>query len=429
MKNLLNKLQSLASKKPSMPKMTFLRKRLDKVEKHFVKGGKFEKLHPLYDALDTFMFVPGYKTKNGPHVRDSIDLKRSMIFVVIALLPCLLFGIYNTGFQSNLLYAFKGSIELYNAEPLLSNILSNLWVGLITVLPIYIVAYSVGGLCEAIFSIIRKHEINEGFLVTGMLIPLCLPPDIPLWMVGVATAFGIIIGKEIFGGTGFNIFNPALVARAFLFFSYPQYMSGDKVWVVDTGEAYGVIDGISKATPLADLTNTPIEQLSSGPEAITWLDMFLGFIPGSIGETSTLCILIGALFLIITGIGSWRTMAGVLFGMLFMTLTLNYIIGPLLFQSNHFLFVGPQWHFVMGGFAFGMVFMATDPVSSAQTDKGRLYYGFLIGLMAILIRVLNPAYPEGMMLAILFANAFAPMIDYYVIKANIKKRQVRSANR
>ena len=429
MKNLLNKLQSLASKKPSMPKMTFLRKRLDKVEKHFVKGGKFEKLHPLYDALDTFMFVPGYKTKNGPHVRDSIDLKRSMIFVVIALLPCLLFGIYNTGFQSNLLYAFKGSIELYNAEPLLSNILSNLWVGLITVLPIYIVAYSVGGLCEAIFSIIRKHEINEGFLVTGMLIPLCLPPDIPLWMVGVATAFGIIIGKEIFGGTGFNIFNPALVARAFLFFSYPQYMSGDKVWVVDTGEAHGVIDGISKATPLADLTNTPIEQLSSGPEAITWLDMFLGFIPGSIGETSTLCILIGALFLIITGIGSWRTMAGVLFGMLFMTLTLNYIIGPLLFQSNHFLFVGPQWHFVMGGFAFGMVFMATDPVSSAQTDKGRLYYGFLIGLMAILIRVLNPAYPEGMMLAILFANAFAPMIDYYVIKANIKKRQVRSANR
>ena len=429
MKNLLNKLQSLASKKPSMPKMTFLRKRLDKVEKHFVKGGKFEKLHPLYDALDTFMFVPGYKTKNGPHVRDSIDLKRSMIFVVIALLPCLLFGIYNAGFQSNLLYAFKGSIELYNAEPLLSNILSNLWVGLITVLPIYIVAYSVGGLCEAIFSIIRKHEINEGFLVTGMLIPLCLPPDIPLWMVGVATAFGIIIGKEIFGGTGFNIFNPALVARAFLFFSYPQYMSGDKVWVVDTGEAYGVIDGISKATPLADLTNTPIEQLSSGPEAITWLDMFLGFIPGSIGETSTLCILIGALFLIITGIGSWRTMAGVLFGMLFMTLTLNYIIGPLLFQSNHFLFVGPQWHFVMGGFAFGMVFMATDPVSSAQTDKGRLYYGFLIGLMAILIRVLNPAYPEGMMLAILFANAFAPMIDYYVIKANIKKRQVRSANR
>jgi len=429
LKNLLNKLQSLASKKPSMPKMTFLRKQLDKVEKHFVKGGKFEKLHPLYDALDTFMFVPGYKTKNGPHVRDSIDLKRSMIFVVIALLPCLLFGIYNTGFQSNLLYAFKGSIELYNAEPLLSNILSNLWVGLITVLPIYIVAYSVGGLCEAIFSIIRKHEINEGFLVTGMLIPLCLPPDIPLWMVGVATAFGIIIGKEIFGGTGFNIFNPALVARAFLFFSYPQYMSGDKVWVVDTGEAYGVIDGISKATPLADLTNTPIEQLSSGPEAITWFDMFLGFIPGSIGETSTLCILIGALFLIITGIGSWRTMAGVLFGMLFMTLTLNYIIGPLLFQSNHFLFVGPQWHFVMGGFAFGMVFMATDPVSSAQTDKGRLYYGFLIGLMAILIRVLNPAYPEGMMLAILFANAFAPMIDYYVIKANIKKRQARSANR
>ena len=400
-----------------MPKMTFLRKQLDKVEKHFVKGGKFEKLHPLYDALDTFMFVPGYKTENGPHVRDAIDLKRSMIFVVIALLPCLLFGIYNTGYQSNLLYD-KNNVTILN----------NLWVGLVTVLPIYIVAYSVGGICEAIFSVIRKHEINEGFLVTGMLIPLCLPPDIPLWMVGVATAFGIVIGKEIFGGTGFNIFNPALIARAFLFFSYPQYMSGNTGWGANSSNG----SAISQATPLADLADkTPVSELVNlNQDPITWSDMFFGLIPGSIGETSTLCILIGALFLIITGVGSWRTMFGVVIGMLFMTLVLNYVVDPWLGTGeNKMLSLGPQWHFVMGGFAFGMVFMATDPVSSAQTDKGRLYYGFLIGFMAILIRVLNPAYPEGMMLAILFANAFAPMIDYYVVKGNIKRRQARSEGR
>ncbi len=417
MKNLLDKLKSLSEKKPTMPKMTFLRKQLDKVEKHFVKGGKLEKLHPLYDAIDTFLFVPGYKTKNGPHVRDSIDLKRSMIFVVISLLPCLLFGIYNTGYQSNLLYGAD------------TGIFSNIWVGLFTVLPIIIVVYSVGGLCEAVFSIIRKHEINEGFLVTGMLIPLCLPPDIPLWMVGVATAFGIVVGKEIFGGTGFNVFNPALIARAFLFFAYPAHMSGDKVWVAKGGDEY-----MTKATPLGDLANAGVSTDGSIPAVsevsdYSWIEMFIGCVPGSIGETSTLCVLIGALFLIVTGIGSWRTMIGVFFGMMFMTLILNYIIGPLFFMENIFLFVGPHWHFVMGGFAFGMVFMATDPVSSAQTDRGRLYYGFLIGLMAILIRVLNPAYPEGMMLAILFANAFAPLIDYYVVKGNIKRRELRSANR
>ena len=393
---------------PTMPKMTFLRKQLDKVEKHFVKGGKFEKLHPLYDAIDTFMFVPGYRTKNGPHVRDSIDLKRSMIFVVIALLPSLLFGIYNTGYQSNLLYDSE-NVTFFN----------NLWIGLLTVLPVYIVTYSVGGLCEAIFAIIRKHEINEGFLVTGMLIPLCLPPDIPLWMVGIATAFGIVIGKEIFGGTGFNVFNPALVARAFLFFSYPTKMSGSEVWVAKSSDS----EYLTQATPLADLSNNiPINEINH-----SWFDMFIGFIPGSIGETSTLCILIGALFLIVTGIGSWRTMVGVFVGMIFMTLVLNYIINPLLGTGeNKMLELGPHWHFVMGGFAFGMVFTATDPVSSAQTNKGRLYYGFLIGVMAILIRVLNPAYPEGMMLAILFSNAFAPLIDYYVVKANIKRRQIRS---
>ena len=415
MKRIIDKIQNL--KKPSFPKMRFLRSQLDKVEKHFEKGGKLEKLYPLYDAMDTFLFVPGYRTKNAPHVRDYIDLKRSMIFVVIALLPCLLFGIYNTGYQSNLL---SGSNI---------GVLNNLLVGALTVIPIYIVTYTVGGICEAIFAIIRKHEINEGFLVTGMLIPLCLPPDIPLWMVGIATAFGIIIGKEIFGGTGFNIFNPALIARAFLFFSYPQYMSGDKVWVAQSGASEA--DVVTQATPLGQIANNvPISEISNElGDTYSWFDMFVGFIPGSIGETSTLCILIGALFLIVTGIGSWRTMFGVLGGMLFTTLLLNHIVGPLLFKSNMMLFIGPHWHFVMGGFAFGMVFMATDPVSSAQTDRGRLYYGFLIGLMAIIIRVLNPAYPEGMMLAILFANAFAPLIDYYVVKANIRRRELRSVNR
>ena len=425
MKNILNKLQSLSNKKPSMPKMTFLRKQLDKVEKHFVKGGKLEKLHPLYDAIDTFLFVPGYKTENGPHVRDSIDLKRSMIFVVIALLPCLLFGIYNTGYQSNLLY-----------DPHNVTFLNNLWVGLITVLPIVIVVYSVGGICEAIFSVVRKHEINEGFLVTGMLIPLTLPPDIPLWMAGVATAFGIIIGKEIFGGTGFNIFNPALTARAFLFFAYPAHMSGDNAWVAKPAGYYpaGNVDAyITQATPLGDLANAEYvkDTVQNVPSIIeySWWDMFVGFVPGSIGETSTICILIGALFLIVTGIGSWRTMFGCVFGMLFMTLILNYIVGPLFAKENLFLFVGPHWHLVIGSFAFGTVFMATDPVSSAHTERGRYYYGFLIGVMGILIRVLNPAYPEGMMLAILFANAFAPLIDYYIVKGNIKRRELRSAGR
>ncbi|MAX10064.1 MAG: NADH:ubiquinone reductase (Na(+)-transporting) subunit B [Candidatus Marinimicrobia bacterium] len=410
--------------------MTFLRKRLDKVEKHFIEGGKLEKLHPLYDAIDTFLFVPGYKTVNGPHVRDSIDLKRSMIFVVIALLPCLLFGIYNTGYQSNLLYD-----AAYAENSMIANILNNLWVGLITVLPIVIVVYSVGGLCEAVFSIVRKHEINEGFLVTGMLIPLTLPPDIPLWMVGVATFFGIVIGKEIFGGTGYNVFNPALLARAFLFFAYPAHMSGDKVWVVKPASYYpqGNVDYITQATPLGELANAEylkdVTQNVSDIINYSWWDMFVGFVPGSIGETSAICILLGALFLIATGIGSWRTMMGCIFGMLFMTLVLNYVVGPLFVQENLFLFVGPHWHLVIGSFAFGTVFMATDPVSSAHTEKGRYYYGFLIGVMGILIRVLNPAYPEGMMLAILFANAFAPLIDYYVVKGNIKRRELRSASR
>lgn len=390
--------------------MKFLRKILDSVEeKLFSKGKKLEKLYPLYDAADTFLYVPGKKTKKAPFIRDYIDLKRSMIFVVLSLLPCILFGIYNTGLQG----ALNTHGEIFVSE---MSFLSIFLSGALAVLPIYIVVFTVGGICEAIFAVSRGHEINEGFLVTGTLIPLIMPPTIPLWMVAIATIFGVVIGKEIFGGTGFNIFNPALLARAFIFFAYPTTMSGDKVWSVD---------GMSGATPLLKISslkgNDPIEML--GVE-YSWMDMFLGFIPGSIGETSTLMILLGATFLLITKIASWRTMLGVLFGMSFMTMLTNQF-GHLIGSTNPMLYLAPHYHFVMGGFAFGMVFMATDPVSSAHTNTGRWMYGLLIGSMCVLIRAINPAYPEGMMLAILFANAFAPLFDYYVLEANVKRRKAR----
>ncbi|OUW20653.1 MAG: NADH:ubiquinone reductase (Na(+)-transporting) subunit B [bacterium TMED161] len=383
--------------------MKFLRNILDKVGENFHEGGKLEKLYPLYDAIDTILYVPSETASNGPFVRDHVDVKRSMIFVVIALLPCLLFGIYNVGLQgAGALASEKSFFELFLS-------------GAIAVVPMYAVVFTVGGLCEGIFAVIRKHEINEGFLVTGMLIPLTMPPTLPLWMLAIATLFGIIIGKEIFGGTGFNIFNPALTARAFVFFAYPTTMSGDKVWA---------LEGMSGATPLLKVAS------SSGNDPYTllgdysWMEMFLGFIPGSIGETSTLCVLIGAIFLIITGIGSWRTMSGVMIGMMFMTLILNQF-GQLIGSTNPMLYIPPHYHFVMGSFAFGMVFMATDPVSSAHTKKGMWYYGILVGVMCVIIRAINPAYPEGMMLAILFANAFAPLFDYYVLEANVKRRKLR----
>jgi len=381
--------------------MLFLRKQLDKVEKHFEKGGRLEKLYPLYDAIDTFLFVPGTKTKNAPHVRDSIDLKRSMIFVVISLLPCLLFGIYNTGYQHNLLSNSNLSI------------LNNIWIGTLTVIPIYIVTYSVGGLCEAVFAIIRRHEINEGFIVTGFLIPLTMPPTVPLWILAIATIFGIVVGKEIFGGTGYNIFNPALTTRAFLFFAYPTHMSGIKPWIYPEASET-LVDGVSQATPL-------LSQSSNLEIPYTWWDMFYGNIPGSIGETSTLAILIGALILLITGIGSWRIMLSTCIGLICTSLLLNQLS---VVSDNPMFKLSSLEHFVMGGFAFGMVFMATDPVSGAQTNKGRWMYGLLIGFMATLIRCINPAYPEGVMLAILFANAFAPLFDYSVVQSHIKKRQL-----
>ena len=347
--------------------------------------------------------MPSETASHGPFIRDHIDVKRSMIFVVIALLPCLLFGIYNVGLQgAGALASEKSFFELFLS-------------GAIAVVPMYAVVFTVGGLCEGLFAVVRKHEINEGFLVTGMLIPLTMPPTLPLWMLAVATLFGIIIGKEIFGGTGYNIFNPALTARAFVFFAYPTTMSGDKVWA---------LEGMSGATPLLKVAS----QSGSNPQMLlgdySWMDMFLGFIPGSIGETSTLCCLIGALFLILTGIGSWRTMLGVMIGMMSMTLIMNQF-GQLIGSTNPMLYIAPHYHFVMGSFAFGMIFMATDPVSSSHTKKGMWYYGALIGVMCVLIRAINPAYPEGMMLAILFANAFAPLFDYYVLEANVKRRKLR----
>ena len=370
-----------------------LRKLLDNVGKKIIDNKKLEKFYPLHDALDTFLYSTNTQTDKAPYVRDAIDLKRTMILVVLALLPAFFFGTYNVGLQS--------------PDVLSKDFLSCFVYGLKVVLPMYLIVFAVGGLFEALFAVIRRHEINEGFLVTGFLIPLTMPPSVPLWMLAIATIFGVVIGKEIFGGTGYNIFNPALTARAFLFFAYPAKMSGDLVWTSSS------IDGYSKATPLLEKSNI---DLSSSYD---WWNMFYGYIPGSIGETSTLAILIGAIILLITRIGNWRVMLSTCLGMFFTSLILNQLVTV---SDNPMLGVTAIEHFVMGGFAFGMVFMATDPVSSAQTNKGRWLYGLLIGFMAIIIRCVNPAYPEGMMLAILFANAFAPLFDYSVVQSHIKNR-------
>jgi Na+-transporting NADH:ubiquinone oxidoreductase subunit B len=379
--------------------MKALRKQLDKIKPQFQKGGKFEKLHSTFDAFETFLFVPDKTTSLGSHIRDSIDMKRTMSIVVIAMIPTLLFGIWNAGNQHYL--------SIGEAAAFWDKVLFGLW----KVLPIVVVSYVTGLGIEFAFAQIRHHEVNEGFLVSGMLIPLVLPPDIPLWMVAVATAFAVIIGKEVFGGTGMNILNPALTARAFLFFAYPAHMSGDKVWIAEKADAY------SGATPLAEAT----AGIESGVVNFShsFMDMFLGTIPGSIGETSTLAILIGAAILVFTGVGSLRIMLSVVIGGIFMGGVLN------LAGANAYMDVPFYYHLVMGGFAFGAVYMATDPVTAAQTNTGKLIYGFFIGLMAVLIRVLNPAYPEGMMLAILLMNVFAPLIDHYVVEANIKRRLKR----
>jgi len=384
--------------------MKSLRRFIDKIKPNFERGGRFGFLHSTFEAFESFLFVPDKVTTRGSHIRDSIDMKRTMSVVVIALIPALLFGIWNVGYLHFLSIGQDADFWQMVGH------------GVLKVLPIIVVSYVTGLGIEFIFAQIRGHEVNEGFLVSGMLIPLIVPVDVPLWMVAVATAFAVIIGKEVFGGTGMNILNPALTARAFLFFAYPAWMSGDTVWVsgMTRGGGEGIIDSFSGATPLAEAAAGNLENI---PDA---LDMFLGIIPGSIGETSTVAIIIGAFILWYTGIGSWKIMFSVFAGGLVMGLILN------LFAVNPFMEI-PAWqHLIMGGFAFGAVFMATDPVTAAQTEKGKWIYGFLIGLLAILIRVLNPAYPEGVMLAILLMNVFSPLIDHYVVGANIKRRLRRA---
>jgi len=385
--------------------MSALRKYVDKIKPHFQKGGKFEKLESTFEAFETFLFVPDKVTTQGSHIRDAMDMKRTMSLVVISLIPALLFGMWNVGYQHYLATGQLGAgvttLQLF-------------WEGFKLVLPIIVVSYVTGLAIEFTFAQIRKEEVNEGFLVSGMLIPLVLPVDVPLWMVAVATAFAVIIGKEVFGGTGMNILNPALLARAFLFFAYPAYMSGNQVWIHGLMNGRGIVDGFSGATPLAQAADGNVDQIP--PVS----DMFFGFIPGSIGETSTLAVLIGALILLYTGVGSWRIILSTFVGGVVMGLLLNA------FAVNPFMEI-PAWeHLVMGGFAFGAVFMATDPVSAARTKRGKYIYGFLIGLLAILIRVVNPAYPEGVMLAILLMNVFAPLIDHYVVESNINKRLKRA---
>lgn len=384
-----------------------LRKLLNKIKPNFEKGGKLEKLHPAFDAFETFLFVPDHTTApKGAHVRDAIDLKRTMILVVLSLIPCLLFGMWNVGYQHHQALGILGT-----------SLLDNFIFGAIKVLPLIIVSYGAGLTVEFIFAIIRKHTINEGFLVSGMLIPLIMPVDVPLWMVAVSTIFAVIIGKEVFGGTGMNILNPALTARAFLFFAYPSKMSGNEVWI-NTSSHNGqvVVDGYSGATPLGDAAAGLTDKIPG------ILDSFIGTIPGSVGETSTLACLIGAAILLYTGIGSWRIMSSVFVGGFLMALLFN------LFGLNTLMQITPLHHLALGGFAFGAIFMATDPVSASQTNTGKYIYGFLIGMLAILFRVFNPAYPEGMMLAILFMNVMAPLIDHYIVEANIKRRLKRVKN-
>jgi Na+-transporting NADH:ubiquinone oxidoreductase subunit B len=397
--------------------MKFLRDILDKQEPHFHKGGKLEVLYPIYEMIDTLAFTPGQAAQGNTHVRDGIDLKRTMITVAMALMPVVLMTLYNTGFQANNALASAGMEAIGWRADLLRmiglgfdpmNIIHNFAHGLMWFLPIFIVTQIAGGFWEVVFASVRKHEVNEGFLITGLLFPLILPATIPLWQVAIGISFGVVIGKEIFGGTGRNIFNPALTARAFLFFAYPAQISGDAVWTA--------VDGFTGATPLAQAAVGGVNAIS-----VSWADAFWGFIPGSIGETSTFACLLGAAYLIMTGIGSWRVMLSMVLGMVGMSLIFN-AIGS---STNPMFDLSACWHFVLGGFAFACVFMATDPVSATMTDTGRFIYGFLIGALGVLIRVVNPAYPEGWMLAILFMNGCAPLIDYFVVEKNIKRREAR----
>jgi len=399
--------------------MKILRKLLDKQEQMFAKGKPLERFYPAFEAGDTFLFTASKVNKNAPFVRDSIDLKRLMIMVFIALGPCALMAMLNTGYQANLALSGMGSdiqtwriviVKAICGTMSYTNPWSNLIHGLLYFLPVMFVTFAVGGVWEMIFAIVRKHEINEGFLVTGLLFPLILPPTIPLWQVAVAISFGVVIGKEVFGGTGYNILNPALTARAFLFFAYPVQISGDAVWVA--------VDGFTAATPLATVAESGLGALTPN---LSWMTAFLGFTPGSMGETSVLACLLGALILIACRIGSWRIMLSVAIG----TICGAYLLNAVGSDTNPMFAMPFWWHMVLGGWAFGAIFMATDPVSAPCSNTGRWIYGWLIGFICVLVRVVNPAYPEGMMLTILLLNVFAPLIDHYVVQHHIRKRKAR----
>ena len=394
--------------------MKFLENLVEKLEPQFSKGGKYEKWYPVFDGFATFLFVPKHTTHSGVHVRDAVDLKRTMNTVIQALIPCLLFGIWNAGYQH------------YRVAGVDATFLETILFGLGKVLPLVIVSYVAGLATEFAFCVIKKHTINEGFLVSGMLIPLCLPVDVPLWMVAIATVFAVVFGKEVFGGTGMNLLNPALTARAFLFFAYPTWMSGDKVWISGLADGSIKADATAGATQLGKWASTI--DVKTDPAAVNKImettystsELFLGTIPGSVGETSVLAILIGAGLLLHTGVGSWKIMLSGLIGALVMASVFN-VAG-----ANPFMSVSPIDQILAGGFMFGLVFMATDPVSASQTEVGKLIYGFFVGFFSIMIRVFNPAYPEGVMLAILFMNVMAPLIDHYVVQANIKERLKRA---
>lgn len=387
--------------------MKFLRDQIDKIKPTFSEGGKLSFLHSTFDAFETFLFVPNHTTQNGAHIRDGIDLKRTMFTVIVAMLPALLFGLWNVGHQQ--------SLALTGTDGALWD---NFFVGLIQTLPIIIVSYGVGLGIEMGFAQFRGHPVNEGFLVTGMLIPLCMPPDVPLWMVGLATAFSVVIGKEVFGGTGMNLLNPALTARMFLYIGYPSSMSGDSVWTF-LPEGSKTVDGYSGATNLGELASATAEGKPWSDDILSAsiMDSFWGNIQGSIGETSVVACLIGAAILIVSGVGSWKIMLSTILGGLFMGWVFN-ISGA----NGAYMDMPAYYHLIIGGFMFGAVFMTTDPVSAAQTEKGKWIYGFLIGVLTVLIRVFNPGYPEGIMMAILLMNVFAPLIDYYVVQSNIKTR-------
>lgn len=395
-----------------------LRKFLDKIEPNFQGGGRYEKWYPLYEAADTIFYSPSSVTRETAHVRDGVDLKRIMITVWFAAFPAMFYGMYNMGFQANTIIANGGAGITDWHAPLIALLAGNdpaslwdcLWLGAVYFVPVYLVTFVVGGFWEVLFAMKRGHEVNEGFFVTSILFALICPPDIPLWQVALGISFGVVIGKEVFGGTGKNFLNPALTGRAFLFFAYPAEMSGDAVWTA--------IDGFTGATPLAVIAS---DGMIAVQQQLTWMDAFLGNMQGSIGETSTLAILLGGAILLYTKIASWRIVLGVLLGMSALSTLFNFVGS----ESNPMFTMPFYWHLVVGGFAFGMIFMATDPVSASMTDAGKLWFGILIGVMVVLIRVVNPAFPEGMMLAILFANLFAPLIDHFVVQANIKRRLAR----